>query len=382
MLNGVFYNPTKVHFGRGCLQDLGVELHQYTNRVLLLYGCGSIVRNGIYDQVITALKKDKFYYQELAGVVPNPRDDLVHEGIQICRDHNLKFILAVGGGSVIDTAKAIALGLYYDGELFDLFDGGSFPSEVGSVGVVLTVPGSGSESSPDSVISFPAIREKRPVTSPLLYPKFAFLDPVFTLSLNREQTMSGIWDAISHVLERYFTPTTNVDCTDRIGEALIQTLMTGARALNNNLVDYDQRAEVMWASKLAHDNTAGFGRKPDWAVHRIVHEVAATCDTIHGLSLSVLYPAWMEYCCAHKPQRLLQLSESLFGVGECPTVNFHSFLNELGLPTTWSELGIKNKSQLQHIGSKCVERQVSGTIGNYIRLNPEEIIRVVESVYD
>lgn len=382
MLDGIFRNPTEIYFGPSCIKELGSKISHEGTCVLLVYGGDSAKQCGAYDDVIFALNDQGISYHELASVKPNPSADKVRDGIDICKKYNVDLVLAVGGGSVIDTAKAIALGFYSQSmDIFQLFDGAELPEKALPIGVVLTLPGSGSESSPDAVLSFPDRGEKRPITSPLLYPQFAFLNPLYTLGVSNELTMTGLWDAISHVLERYFTTQDNVECSSNLCIGLIKSLIDLAEKLLNEPNNYGYRAEAMWACKLAHDGTFGFGRKADWATHRIAHEIGATYDVRHGDALAVVFPSWMRFCFDKKPRLFLQLGVEIFGPGCKSASDFEECINKLvkklGLPKSLKAFGIKDTSQLEAISRNCVRNQNSGTIGNYIRLNDQDILTVL-----
>jgi alcohol dehydrogenase YqhD (iron-dependent ADH family) len=273
MLNGIYYNPTTIFFGKGMESKVGEEVAKYAKKVLLHYGSGSFKKYGLYDKVVASLSAAGVSYIELGGVKPNPRVDLVYEGIELCRKNDIVFILAVGGGSVIDSAKAISIGVPWQGDFFDFFEGKSTPKKALKVATILTIPGSGSESNAVAVITNEEKELKVACSNSILAPVFSILNPELTYTLNNYYTASGIVDAISHVLERYFTNTTNIDCINRIGEGLIKTLMKYAVLVKNAPANYDVRAEIMWACKLAHDNTAGFGLKQDGSSHKIAHEL-------------------------------------------------------------------------------------------------------------
>ena len=295
MLNGTFQHPTVVLFGKDAELRVGEEIAKHSKRVLLHFGGGSIKRHGLYDRVVKSLYDAGISYVELGGVRPNPRADLVYQGIDLCRKENIDFVLAVGGGSVIDSAKAIALGVPYEGDFFELFEQKGLARGALKIGTVLTVPGSGSETSPTAVITCDERGLKAPYTHASILPTFSILNPAITCTLPPYLTSCGIVDAISHVFERYFTNTTYVDCTDRICEGLVKTLMKYAFLVQEAPSDYDVRAEIMWACKLAHDDTAGFGRKQDWSSHVMAHELGALFDVAHGAALAVIFPAWMRY---------------------------------------------------------------------------------------
>lgn len=382
MLDGIFRNPTEIYFGPSFIKELGPKISSEGTCVLLVYGGDSAKQCGAYGDVVAALHQQGVPYCELTGVKPNPCADKVRAGVELCKAYNVDLIIAVGGGSVIDTAKAIALGFYSQyADIFQLFDGAELPEKALPIGVVLTLPGSGSESSPDAVITFPENLEKRPITSPLIYPRFAFLNPSYTLGVSRELTMSGLWDAISHILERYFTNENHVDCSNNMCEGLIKSLMNLAENLLADPKNYGYRAEAMWASKLAHDGTIGFGRKADWATHRIAHEIAALCGTRHGSTLAVIFPAWIAVYGECRPRLIERLSNSLFGVNssssEALADLFRLFLGGVGLPVSLKTLALIDMSQLTTIASKSVRGQRSGSIGNFVRLRESDVIKVL-----
>jgi len=382
MLDGIYRNPTEIYFGPSCMKALGPRVLQEGARVLLVYGGDSVHQCGVYEDVIIALRDLNINYVELSGVQPNPLADKVQEGIRLCKENAIELILAVGGGSVIDTAKVIAFGVHAESlDIFSWFDGGPKPEVALPFGVVLTLPGSGSESSGDAVISFTDRCEKRPISSPLLFPRFSFLNPIYTVKLSQELTMSGIWDAISHLLERYFTNEGNVDCSSRLSEGLIYSLMRTANNLLTDPENYDYRAEAMWGCKLAHDGTIGFGRKADWSTHRIAHEIAALFNTRHGSTLAVIFPAWMEFCNKRQPSLFEGLRGQLMDFSRHPDDDlaniFRAFIRKCGLPLTLSELGIVDHSLIQRIAAQSVQRQQSGTIGHFIRLREQDVKEIL-----
>ncbi|MFQ6034720.1 MAG: iron-containing alcohol dehydrogenase [Sedimentisphaerales bacterium] len=391
MINGIYYNPTAIFFGKGMESKVGEEVAKYSQKVLLHFGCASFKKNGLYDKVVAFLKAAGASFVELGGVKPNPRAGLVYEGIEICRKEGIDFILAVGGGSVIDSAKAISIGVPWKGDFFDFFEGTAVPEKALKVGTILTVPGSGSESSTAAVITHEEKGRKKDYANPMMAPVFSILNPEVTCTLSEAQTACGIVDAISHVLERYFTNTLYVDCTDRIGESLLKTLMKYAVLVRKEPDNYDVRAEIMWACKLAHDNTAGFGRKQDWSSHWIAHEIGAVYDAPHGAILGVVFPAWMEFVHKENEQRFLQLAERVFDIdtgfiGSEEAVDlaigkFKKFLKDIGMPTTLRELGIKDKTRFAEMSEKCVIGMKSGTIGNFVSLPSADIMKILEIAY-
>lgn len=389
MLDGVYYNPTTIHFGKDMELKVGEIVRKHSNKILLHYGESSFKKYGLHDNVTESLKRENISYVELGGVKPNPQTDLIYEGIELCRQENINFILAVGGGSVIDSAKAISLGVPWSGDFFEFFEGKAIPETALKVGTILTVPGAGSESSTSSVVTQKERQLKISCDSQLLAPVFSILNPDLTRTLSPYQTSCGIIDAISHVFERYFSNTTYVDCSDRICEGLVKTLMKYALLVKDEPDNYDIRAEIMWASKLAQDNTAGFGRKQDWAAHIIGHEITAIYDIAHGATLSVIFPAWMKYVYQANIERFAQFAERIFNVDINETdaehiimtaiEKFTHFLKAIGMPTSLHEIGIFDKSSFEEIAEKSVRSMPSGTIGNFKRLSPQDIINILNN---
>ncbi|OGV32580.1 MAG: hypothetical protein A2020_07270 [Lentisphaerae bacterium GWF2_45_14] len=392
MIDGIYYNPTIVFFGKNMEARVGEETARYSKKIMLLYGGESFKKYGLYDKVTASLHASGVAAIELGGVKPNPGIDFVYKGIEICRKENIDFILAVGGGSVIDTAKAISIGAPYDGDVLDFFEGRKqIPDKNLKVAAILTLPGTGSESNITTVITLKQ-GIKKSYSAPTIAPVFSILNPELTYTLPEYYTECGIADAISHVMEMYFTNTSGVDCTDRICEGLIKTLMKYALEVKGSPSDYDIRAEIMWACKLTNDNTAGFGRKQDWSSHKIAHGLGALYEDIpHGAILSVLMPAWMAYTYKAKTERFVQFAERVFGIDEKAgpseevsllAVNkFKDFLKAIGMPSDLKEAGITDKSCFPEISLDCVKDMKSGTTGNFVRLSQQDILNILNSAY-
>ena len=391
MINGIYYNPTIIFFGKGMESKVGEEVAKHSQKVLLHFGRNSFKKYGLYDKVKISLNTAGVSYVELGGVKPNPRASLVYEGIELCRKENIDFILAVGGGSVIDSAKAISIGVPWQGNFFDFFEGKQVPQKTLKVATILTIPGSGSESNAVSVITHEEKRLKIPYSNPIMAPVFSILNPEVTYTLPEYYTACGIVDAISHVLERYFTDTTYVDCTDRIGEGLIKTLMKYAVLVKDEPHNYDVRAEIMWTCKLAHDNTAGFGRKQDWSSHSIAHELGAIYNVAHGAIMGVVFRAWMKYVHKANIGKFTQFANRVFDIDTnlidseqailLANDKFKQFLKNLGMPVTLRETGINEKTRFTEIAKNCVRYMKSGTIGNFVRLTPQDIGNILEIAY-
>jgi alcohol dehydrogenase len=394
MINGIYYNPTMVFFGEGMESGVGGEVAKYSRNILLHFGGDSFKKFGLYDKVTASLRETGVRFVELGGVKPNPRAELVYEGIDLCRKNNIDFVLAVGGGSVIDSAKAIGIGAPWGGDFFDFYEGKQIPHETLKVGTILTIPGSGAESNAGSVITHEGKTLKLACSYPLMMPVFSIMNPRVTFTLTHYQTTCGIVDAIAHVFERYFSNTPYVECTDRIGEGMIKTLMKYAVLVKKEPVNYGVRAEIMWACKLAHDDTAGFGRKQDWSSHAISHELGAIYDVPHGAALGVIFPAWMRYVYRTNMDRFTRFAVEVFGIdagdrdeGKADRAilsaidKLKSFLGSIEMPVTLRDLGVRDKTRFTEISQKCVRGMKSGTIGNFIRLSPQDVSQILEIAY-
>ncbi len=380
MIEGVYYNPTKILFGKKTESLIGNEVVNYSHNILLHYGQGSIKKSGLYDRVMNALESEGIKITELGGVQSNPRASLVYEGIDLCRKKKIDFILAVGGGSVIDSAKAIAIGVPYQGDFFDLFEKKLITNEALKIATIPTV-GTGSESSPASIITHTDKKAKIGYSNPVLMPLFTIMNPELTMTLGKYATSCSIVDAITHVTERYFTNTQYVDCTDRIGEGLVQSLIKYALLVHNDPANYDIRAEIMWASKLAHDNVAGFGRKQDWSLHAIAYEIGAIYDFPHGAIMGVLLPYWMNYVGRTNIEKIMQFSKRVFGDDVSPSEVLWKFLERIEMPTSLRGLGIKDKTKFNEIAEWAVRFNPSKTIGNYVRLAPSDIVNILQIAF-
>lgn len=350
MENFDYCNPTRIVFGRGVRTQVGELVKPHADRVLLHYGSGSIKRNGLYDAIVASLKAAGVAYVELGGVVPNPRLSLVREGIALCRRERIGFVLAVGGGSVIDSAKAIAMGAPHKGDVWKLFAEGTPVEQALKVGTVLTIPAAGSESSPNTVITNEEEGLKLGYGAQVLRPVFSILDPELCLTLPPEQLANGVSDMMSHIFERYFSNTPHVDLTDALCEATLRTIMKHARRLRASPQDADAWAQIVFSGYVAHKGLLGLGRQQDWACHGMEHELSALYDVAHGAGLAVLTPAWMEYVFRDNVPLFVQFAVNVMGVEggfrEPEAVaqegirRLRGFYEEMGLPSTLEGLGI------------------------------------------
>ena len=350
-----FYSPTKFVFGRGAEAQVGALVRAFGGtKVLLHFGGGSVKRNGVYDAVVKSLEAAGIGYVPLGGVQPNPRSGLVREGIALCRREKVDFILAVGGGSVIDSAKAIAFGTLYDGDFADFYFGKDVKNQPQvpkaiPVGTVLTIAAAGSEGSANSIINLEPGNLKRGATGDALRPKFSVLNPEFTFTLSPFQTACGLTDIFAHVVERYFSPTKDVEITDALCEAVMRTVVKESAKVIANPRDYEARANIMWAGTVAHNNVCGVGRAQDWSSHGIEHELSALYDCAHGAGLAVVMPAWMEYVMSADIARFARFAERVWDVRESdPQVaaqegirRYRVWLRAIGMPQNFAELGAR-----------------------------------------
>ena len=385
MENFNFYSPTEFVFGRGRENECGVYVKKYGgSKVLLHYGSGSARRSGLLDRVIASLKAEGVDYVELGGVQPNPHDTLVYKGIEICKREKVDLILAVGGGSVIDSSKAIAMGSCYDGDFWDFYSKKAVPQAALPVGVVLTLAAAGSEGSGDAVITRQDGLLKRGCTTDLIRPRFSVLNPELTFSLPAWQTACGCTDIMSHTFERYFSPTEDVEVTDRLCEAILMTIIKEAPRVIANPEDYDARANIMWAGMVAHNNIVGAGRIQDWASHKLEHELSALYDCSHGAGLAVIQPAWMEYIMPRCVMRFARYAVRVWGCKmdfEHPEVTAREgidrtrrFFASIGMPVNLQQLGAREEDIPHFVKTLGIG---DGEIGGIVKLNAAD----VENIY-
>ena len=385
MENFEFRNPTKILFGRGTEEKVGDEVAAYSKNILLHYGGGSIKASGLYDRVTASLKKAGVAWVELGGVKPNPRLSLVYEGIKLCKEHKLGLILAVGGGSVIDSAKSIAMGALIEGDVWDFYLGKGAPVAALPVGTVLTIPAAGSEASTGTVITNEAGWLKRAVNSELIYPRFSILNPELAFSLPKFQVACGTADIMAHLMERYFTNVSHVAFTDRLLEATMKTIISQAPLVLSNPQDYDAWSELMWAGTIAHNNLLNTGRVGDWASHDIEHEISGIYDVAHGAGLAVVFPAWLKYVFQHDLNRFVQWSVRVWNV-EMDVFNpeavaragiekMEAFFRSLGLGTKLADLGVQG-DRIDEMAGKCTDGNTR-TVGNFVKLDREAVRKIL-----
>ena len=381
-----YYTPTRYVFGRGVESQTG-ELTRWmgVDRVLLVYGMGSVVRSGLLDRVKASLDAVGIKHLELGGVLPNPTDDRVYEGIEMCRRENLTGLVAVGGGSAIDTAKAIACGVPYEGDFWDFYAGKKIVEEALPVGVVLTIPAAGSEGSGNSVITkLDGLHKISLRTESALRPKFAVMNPELTFTLPPYQTASGIADMMAHIFERYFTNTPETEVTDRVAEGVLKAIITEAPRVMAEPENYDARANIMWCGTLAHNGICGTGRQEDWVSHFMEHELSAVYGVTHGAGLAVMTPAWMTFMATHNPSKGAQFARRVMDVVNDDDTQaalegiarLRAFYASLGLPITLGQLGIENPD-FDLLVHKLHENK-GEVIGGYYRLTAVETRQIYE----
>lgn len=386
MENFAFQCATKLIFGKDTEKQVGAEVKNFSKKILLVhYGDEFIRKSGILGSVTDSLKDAGVEYIELSDIKPNPLLGRVYEGIKICRENKIDFILAVGGGSVIDTAKAIAAGIPFDGDVWDLFTGKAVFNEAVPTGCILTIPATGSEASIGAVITNEKTGYKLDIVHDCLRPRFAILNPELTLTLPKWQTFCGIADIMSHVFERYFTNVTNVDLTDRLCEATLKTVIRNARILLKDPDNYAARAEIMLSSTIAHNDVVSTGRIGDWGSHKIGHEISAMYDTTHGASLAIVLPSWMRYVYKVDVNRFVQFAMRVWDVEydmEYPEMTalegikrMEGFFREIGLPVTLKEINVDDDSKLEVMAAKATERWPAG---NFKKLYKDDVVNILK----
>jgi len=385
MQNFTFYSPTYFVFGKEQENQVGYYVKRFGgSKVLIHYGGGSAKKSGLIDRVEASLDKEGIEYVELGGVLPNPRSGLVYEGIELCKKEGVDFILAVGGGSTIDSSKAIAAGVKYDGDFWDFYEKGIPVENALKVGTILTIAAAGSEGSADTVITKEEGMLKRGASGEALRPAFSILNPELTQTLPAYQTACGITDIMAHVFERYFTNTTDVEVTDRLCEALLLTMIKEAPKVIANPNDYEARANIMWAGMVAHNNIVGVGREQDWSSHGIEHELSALYDVPHGAGLAVIFPAWMKYVMKHDIARFAQVAVRVWNV-EMDFANpeitaaegikrFEEFLTSIGMPINFEQLGAKEEDIPYMVETIGLGDQ--GTMGSFVKLSNEDVEKI------
>jgi alcohol dehydrogenase YqhD (iron-dependent ADH family) len=372
------HNPTKLYFGQGQISQLSTEIG--TKKVLVVYGGGSIKQNGVYEDVMEELKKAQATIFELPGVEQNPRLTTVHRGVEICKSQKIDILLAVGGGSVIDCTKAIAIGAKYDGDVWDLITRKAPIESALPIGTVLTLAATGSEMNPISVISNWETKDKLGWGSPLVFPRFSILDPTYTFSVSRKQTVYGIVDSMSHALEHYFHRTKNTPMIDGFIESLLRTAIETGPRLLKDLTSYDHRETMMYISTTAFNETLSNGTDGgDWATHRIEHAISAVYDIPHGGGLSILFPNWLEHVLEEDPSRAKMLAMNVFGISSEGKSDLEVARDGAkALRTFWDSLEAPNRLSDYDIDDTDIELIIDKTfikpgVGVYKELDRESV---------
>ncbi|WP_027964371.1 iron-containing alcohol dehydrogenase [Halalkalibacillus halophilus] len=384
MENFTFHNPTKLVFGRGQLETLPTLIPENVERVLVVYGGGSIKRNGIYDSTVKLLQDHGYATYDLAGVEPNPRLKTVQKGADLCKNENIDFVLAVGGGSVIDASKTIASAAKYDGDAWDLVTREAEPQDALPLGTILTLAATGSEMNAGAVVTNWETNEKYGWGSPYSYPLFSILDPVHTYSVPKDQTVYGMVDMMSHVLEQYFHTPTNSPVQDRMAEGILRSIIETAPKLLNNLESYEHRETIMYAGTMAFNGILQMGYRGDWATHNMEHAVSAVYDIPHAGGLSILFPNWMKHNMHVNTERFKQLAVRVFGVNpEGKTDDevalegierLSKFWSALGAPTRLADYDIDD-SQIELMVDRAMKR---GPFGNFTKLHEGDVRSILQ----
>lgn len=385
-----FYAPTKVVFGRNTEEQLTDLVREFGGKKLLIhYGGGSIIRSGLLQKVKDQLDSSGISYVSLGGAVPNPRLGLVYQGIELCRREGVDFILAVGGGSAIDSAKAIGYGAANEGDVWDFYDHKRQASACLPVGVILTLAATGSEMSDSSVITREEGLVKRGYNSDLCRPRFAIMDPELTLTLPDYQTACGCTDIMMHTMERYFTNGGNMEITDALAEGLLRTVKENALILRRDPGNYDARAEVMWAGSLSHNGLTGCGSDGgDWASHKLEHEIGGLFDVAHGADLAVIWGSWARYVYRDCLSRFRKFAVNVMGVAETGSDEeialrgieaMEDFYRQIHMPTSLHELGIEpTEEQMADMAHKCAVG-AGGSIGSARKLSEKDMLAIYQA---
>ena len=376
------FQPTYFAFGRDSEQQVGALVRRFQgSRVLLHFGGGSVKRSGLYDRVVASLEAEGIHIVPLGGVVPNPRSDMVYEGIRLCREEQLDFVLSIGGGSAIDSGKAIAAGALYDGDFWDFYSGKATPTKGLKHGCVLTLPATGTEGSTSSVVTHLDGMIKRGFNTDLNRPAFSILNPELTFSLPPYQTACGVVDMMAHIMERYFTNTKDVDLTDRLCEGTLKAIMAVAPRALENPSDYGARATLMWAGTIAHNGSLGVGREEDWASHNIEHELSALYDVAHGAGLAVVFPNWITYVMDSNVMRFAQFAVRVFNCElnfEDPkqtalegVARLKAFFRSIQMPLSFEEIGAREEDI--PLLTQKTRADKEGLLGSFVRLNKQDV---------
>ncbi|MDD2586366.1 MAG: iron-containing alcohol dehydrogenase [Syntrophomonadaceae bacterium] len=386
MLNFNIQIPTRIRFGRGKIEDLGKEILNYGDKVLLVYGGGSIKRSGLYDQVVQIFQDNGITHVELSGVQPNPRISSVRQGVKLCKKHEVHLVLAVGGGSTIDCAKIIAAGAGYDGDPWDFFTRKAKIKYALPVGTVLTLAATGSEMNPSAVISNDDTKQKLGTGSPVLIPRFSILDPEYSFTVPPTQTAAGTVDIMSHIFEQYFSPTPGTFIQERLAEAMLKTCIHFGPIAIAQPGNYEARANLMWTSSLALNGLLSAGKLTDWATHDIEHEISAIYDVTHGLGLAILIPYWMQYILDEQTApRLAEYARNVWEIEESEDIiaaqagikKTAEFFKSMNLASSLSEIGVESK----HLAEIAQRATAKRTLGAFKKLEYQDVLNILQTAY-
>lgn len=379
----IFYNPTKIMFGKDELKNLTKEIRKYGSKVLLTYGGGSIKKNGIYDQVIKTLKEDKIEFLELSGIEPNPRVESAEEGAKIIKENKIDFVLAVGGGSVIDCSKLIAAAAVTEAHPWDIVTRKTKVEGALPLGVILTLSATGSEMDAGSVITNPKTKEKLGWGSEYIRPKFSILNPEYTFSVNKWHTAAGAADIMSHTMENYFTTYDDLFLQDSFAEGLLKTCIKYAKIAVEEPKNYEARANLMWANTWAINGLLASGKTTGWSVHAMEHELSAYYDITHGIGLAILTPRWLEHVLNDNTRaKIARFAREVFkieGEDENQVAKdgikaLYDYFVEIGIPMTLKEVGI-GEEHLKEMAENTI-KHVGGPIKGFQELNAEDVLEI------
>lgn len=387
MQNFNYSIPTKIFFGKDKIDVLGSQIKEYGSRVLLVYGGGSIKRNGIYDRVIDILKENSISYFELSGVEPNPRIETVEKGARLCRENSIDLVLAIGGGSSIDCAKVVAAAAYYDGDAWDIVADSRKIGKVLPIASILTLSATGSEMDAGAVISNMKTNEKLGTGNPAMAPRFSILDPTYTYSVPANQTAAGTADIMSHIFEVYFEKTKEAYLQNRMAEALLKTCIRYGKIAIEEPENYEARANLMWASSLAINGLLAYGKSSKWSVHPMEHELSAFYDITHGVGLAILTPHWMKYVLDETTLKnfveyginVWDIDGSLdnYEIANKAIEKTREYFISLGIPATLREVGIE-ENKLEVMAKQAAR---FGKVGNFKPLDAQDVLNIFKAAF-
>lgn len=385
MQDFIYEVSTKILFGDK-LKKLPEEVKKYANRVLLTYGGGSIKKSGLYDEIIKMFEENNIFYKELSGIEPNPRIESVREGLKIVRENNLEFILAVGGGSVIDCSKLIAAGVYEESDPWDIVIGKVSPKKAIPLGTILTLAATGSEMNSGSVITNLESKEKLGWGSPYVLPKFSFLNPKLTFSVPKYHTAAGTADIMSHTMENYFTLNDGAYLSDRFAESILKTCVKYGKIAVEEPENYEARANLMWANSWAINGLLNAGKNKSWSVHAMEHELSAFYDITHGVGLAILTPNWLRHCLNEETvDKICEFGKNVFEIEEMQEKfemanksidELSSFFKSIGIPMSLREVGI-DEEHLEEMAKLTIEHK-GGPIDGFVKLEEDDVLKIYQ----